>query len=114
MRTALLGAAVLGGLLLAGGPAHAADPARERPAAASPETSLILSIRARALGVLTDAPDGATFERVKAPTGEGTSRMPSATTEVGRGVYVSVMPACIPGVDEPAFPQPYRRPLRRR
>jgi hypothetical protein len=114
MRARLLGP-VLGGVLLAAAPALASgEPARPAGPSSSPEASLILSIRARALGVITDAPDGASVERVKAPTGEGVSRMPSATTEIGRGAYVTVMPACIPGVDEPAFPSPYRRPLRRR
>jgi hypothetical protein len=28
---------------------------------------------------------------------------------VGRGVYISVMPACIPGVDEPFWPGPRAR-----
>ena len=67
---------------------------------------LVLSIRALSVGQTPFAADTGELERVKAPTGAGTSRWPSATTAVGRGVYISVMPACIPGVDEPLLPGP--------
>jgi hypothetical protein len=64
---------------------------------------LVLSIRALSVGQSPFVETGE-MERVKAPTGAGTSRWPSAATPVGRGVYISVMPACIPGVDEPFWP----------
>ena len=72
------------------------------------EVPLALSIRALSLGQpsLTDTGD---MERVRASTGAGTSRWPSASTQVGRGVYISVMPACIPGIDEPLRPATPRR-----
>jgi hypothetical protein len=70
---------------------------------------LVLSIRALSLERTRFTTDTGELERVKAPTGAGTSRWPSATTAVGRGVYLSVMPACIPGVDEPLLPGPRRR-----
>jgi hypothetical protein len=106
-------AAVALALPLLAAPALAAsDAPGPAPATASPaDRALILSIRARALGVILEAPSGSEVERMTAPTGEGTSRMPSATTEIARGVYLTVRPACIPGVDEPPFlpPHPFRR-----
>ena len=54
------------------------------------------------------------MERVRASTGAGSSRWPSAVTSVGNGVYLSVMPGCIPGVDEPYWPGGHRSGARRR
>jgi hypothetical protein len=118
--------AVLAGLLGLAPGAHAAgsDPARAEESRAPSEArapeqaTLLLSIRARALGLIQDtAPDDG-LEPMRAPTGEGRSQMPSATTEIARGVYLTVMPACLPGVDEPLLPSPYGRrtvpPSRRR
>ena len=70
---------------------------------AQPEVPLVLSIRALSVGkpTFTDTGD---LERVRASTGAGTSTWPPASTQVGRGVYISVMPGCIPGVDEPYLP----------
>jgi hypothetical protein len=111
--------AVLGTLLL-GGVAHAgSDPATaagtpQAPSTPSPasELPLVLSIRALSLGQTT-FPPAPEVERVTAPTGAGSTRWP--TGEIAKGVYISVMPACIPGVDEPLGP-PSRRavPARRR
>jgi len=126
MKSTLVLAAILGASVAHAGPAPAADPpvsGSPVPAAQTPKAvepgALILSIRAHALGLVQESPlpqdtrlPG--LERMRAPTGEGTSRMPSATTEVARGVYITVMPACIPGVDEPLLPPPYRAPVRRR
>ena len=67
------------------------------------EAPLVLSIRALSVGTTTFTDTG-DLERVRASTGAGTSRWPPASTQVGRGVYISVMPGCIPGVDEPYFP----------
>lgn len=99
----LLGAALQGGAAYAG-----SDPttAQGTPSPSSPgqaELPLVLSIRALSVGQTPFVETGE-MERVKAPTGAGTSRWPSAATPVGRGVYISVMPACIPGVDEPFWP----------
>jgi hypothetical protein len=101
------------GLLLAlglVGPAGAQDtsPAVDGSASGGPASPLLLSIRARALGVemapLPQPSDSLGLERVTAPTGAGTSRMPSARTEIAPGVYMTVMPACLPGVDELGVP----------
>ena len=35
--------------------------------------------------------------------------IPAGTPTIGRGVYISVTPGCIPGVDEPAWPGAARR-----
>ena len=115
-----LGAAVLGVTVL-GGLAHAGNDAAPAPGA-GPEpsvSSMVLTIRARALGLET-APIGEPsnslgLEPAKAPTGAGSIRMPSATTEVARGVYLTVMPSCQPGVDDLGLSAPVRRraqPLR--
>jgi hypothetical protein len=74
---------------------------------------LALSIRALSLGE-TSFTEGGDTERVRASTGAGTSRWPSTRTEIGRGVYFSVSPSCIPGVDEPLWPGPSRPGARRR
>jgi hypothetical protein len=106
---AILLATVVAGLAYAGtapGPTDGGTPA---PSTATPgDLPLVLSIRALSVGPapLTETGDG---ERVRASTGAGTTRWPSASTQVGRGVYISVMPACIPGVDEPAWPGTSRR-----
>ncbi len=101
--------------LLVGGVAHAcSDPATTTgtlpaPSAPAPgDLSLVLSIRALAIGP-TPFEAGSEMERVKAPTGEGSTRWP--TGEIAKGVYISVTPACIPGVDEPFGPT--RRARRR-
>ncbi len=93
-------------LALLGSVAYGGDEGRTPPAATS---GLDLSVHGRALGVLPDSTAGASLglEPERAPTGAGSLRMPSATTELGRGVYVSVMPSCIPGMDDGL-------PLRRR
>lgn len=123
MRALAAVAALLTGL--AGGLAHAgSDPVRtEEPGLAASgagpgAAALLLSIRARALGLVQDGAADDGFEPMRAPTGEGTTRMPSATTELARGVYLTVSPVCLPGVDEPLVPSPYGRrtvpPTRRR
>jgi hypothetical protein len=113
-------------LLSCAGPASAADepttappavaPAPKAPALPSP--SLDLSIRARALGLVPEHWSGSAgslgLETGRPSNGAGTTRMPSATTELARGVYVSVSPSCIPGVDEPMLPAPRRGPPVRR
>ena len=83
------------------------------PAPASPG-ALDLSIRARALGVAPgpQPSDALGLEPMRPRTGAGTTRMPSATTEVAPGVYFSVMPSCGPE-DEFRFP-PRPAPIRRR
>ncbi|HEX2499952.1 MAG TPA: hypothetical protein VHO73_00745 [Methylomirabilota bacterium] len=104
----LVAAVLLGGVVAYAGN----DPTTTQGALPAPgqgDVPLVLSIRALSLGQTQFAPDTGELERVKAPTGAGTSRWPSATTAVGRGVYISVMPACIPGVDEPFLPGPRRR-----
>jgi hypothetical protein len=76
----------------------------------------VLSLRALAVGNVplsigaSDGTVGSDVGRVKAPTGAGSDRWP--TGELAKGVYISVMPACIPGVDEPLGPAP-RRARRR-
>lgn len=112
--TVLLAATLLGGTAYAG-----SDPTTTQgtpPAPSAPgqgELPLVLSIRALSLGQTPFVETGE-MERVKAPTGAGTSRWPSAATPVGRGVYISVMPACIPGVDEPFWPGTQRAGAARR
>jgi hypothetical protein len=76
--------------------------------------TLDMSMRGEALGMEVRPPtlDTLGLGPVRAPTGSGSVRAPSATTEIGRGVYLTVSPSCIPGVDEPLFPA--RRPTPRR
>jgi hypothetical protein len=78
------------------------------PVALAQETTLPgaggldLSIRAQSLGVAPlPSGDGASLglETMKAPTGAGSTRWPSRTTEVARGVYVGIQPLCLPGED---------------
>jgi hypothetical protein len=118
MRRQWLFVAVLLAVALLGGAAYAgSDPTAVQgtvPAPTAPiqaELPLVLSIRALSLGQTPFAETGE-MERVRASTGAGTSRWPSATTSVGRGLYISVMPGCIPGVDEPLLPG--RSGVRRR
>lgn len=116
----LVGAAILCVTVL-GGVAHAGSDTAPAPSAtpASPVPSLVLSIRARALGLetasLPELSNSLGLETVKAPTGAGSSRMPSATTELAPGVYLTVMPSCLPGVDDVGLPPAVQRraqPLR--
>jgi hypothetical protein len=101
--------------LLVGGPGYAgSDPATTQgtlPApvgAPAPDAPLVLSIRSLSVSPMSFTEVGQ-VERVTAPTGSGTSSWPSAATHIGRGVYISVMPGCIPGVDEPLLPSRRRR-----
>jgi len=112
--------AVIAALALLSGPVHAGD-ASDLPGTTPPSStsSLILSIRARALGLdsVLEPASSLGLEPVKAPTGAGTDRMPSATTEIARGVYLTVMPACLPGVDDVGgrpFPRRLGQPPRPR
>ena len=118
MGKGFFGAAIVAALLV-GGVAHAgSDPATTSgtlPAPGAPASGdlpLVLSIRALSVGPmpLTLGSEGSDVERVTAPTGAGSTRWP--TGEIAKGVYISVMPACIPGVDEPLGPT--RRAIRRR
>jgi hypothetical protein len=97
---------LLGGYVHAGDESNVTDKSSQ---ATIP--SLVLSIRARALGLdsVLESSGSLGLEPARAPTGAGTSRMPPATTEIARGVYVSVTPACLPGVDDLGV-----RPLSRR
>lgn len=104
----LFAATLLGGVAYAGNePATAPGTIPAPTAPGQGDLPLVLSIRALSLGQAPLVETGE-MERVTAPTGAGTSRWPSATTAVGRGVYISVMPACVPGVDEPLWPGPQR------
>jgi hypothetical protein len=98
--------------LLLSGPGYAgSDPAKAQatPQPTTPaDAPLVLSIRSLAVSPMTFT-DGGQVERVTAPTGAGTSQWPAASTHVGRGVYISVTPGCIPGVDEPLWPGAARR-----
>ncbi len=115
MRRQWLLVAVLLAVTLLGGAAYAgSDPAAVQGTVPPPtapiqsEVPLVLSIRALSLGQ-TPFTETGEVERVRASTGAGTSRWPQATTSIGRGVYISVMPGCIPGVDEPLRPGARRR-----
>jgi hypothetical protein len=107
MRRLWLAAAVTLATVLMGGPVYAgSDPAAQSTVPApttvpQPETPLVLSIRALSVGPTTFTDTGE-VERVKASNGSGTSTWPPAATRIGNGVYISVMPGCIPGVDEPS------------
>ena len=97
------------GAVLVSGPGYAgSDPATTQgtlpPPVATPpaDAPLVLSIRSLSVTPMTFT-DGGQLERVTAPTGSGTSTWPAAATHIGRGVYISVTPGCIPGVDEPAL-----------
>jgi hypothetical protein len=80
-----LGLAVGLGVTLVAGAAGAED----APAAGG----LDLSIRARGLGIVTEPHAGTTLglETMKAPTGEGTIRMPRAASGREPGLYVGVV-----------------------
>jgi hypothetical protein len=108
VRAALILVTALGLALPSALAAGQPDPA---PAAAG---GLDLSIRSRALGLTVEPPTGTNFgvESARPRTGAGVTRWPSAVTELAPGVYLTVEPACIPGVDEPLFP--VRRPPSRR
>jgi hypothetical protein len=100
-------------LLAVGGILGGASAAVAQDAAAPGAGGLDLSIRARSLGVAPEPTGESTtlgLETMHAPTGAGTTRWPSRTTEVARGVYVTVEPLCLPGAD-PLMP---RYPGRRR
>ena len=120
MRCQWLLVATLLAAMLPSGTAYAgSDPATAEGALPAPgapgraEVPLVLSIRALSLGQTPFAETGE-MERVRASTGAGTSRWPSPSTPIGRGVYISVMPACIPGVDEPLWPGARRGGAARR
>jgi hypothetical protein len=103
-RTLALAAALaLTGLA---GAAHGTD-GTPAPQSGPPTSTLDMTIRARALG-LTDpmplTPPSIEFEAQRAPTGAGTSRWPSARSDLGKGITIEMAPICIPGVDEPYFP----------
>jgi hypothetical protein len=74
--------------------------------------SLDLSIRARSLGLVPGATGDTTLGlgTMRAPTGAGTTRWPSA--ELAPGVYLQVAPACLPGEDPFSARRP--PPARRR
>ena len=101
----------LGLALLAGSVEAGTAPTPSTPDQAP--APLDLSIRSRALGVETGAPtlDTLGLGPAKAPTGAGSTRAPSTTTEIGRGVYLTVSPTCYPGEDD-LFPT--RRAIRPR
>ena len=113
LATALVGVAALTGTAHGGGD----EPTPVSTAAPAPSPApLDLSIRARALGIVSEPLVTPTLdlEARKATTGAGSLRMPSSTVAVGRGVYVGVSPACLPGLDDASAP--FRRrtsPLRR-
>lgn len=95
---AWLPASVVIGLVLA---ASLAAPARaEEPAAPGPGT-LDLSIRARALGIVPEPHAASTLdlEPMRAPLGEGTSRMPRAATGRERGLSLGVVVCDPDGVE---------------
>jgi hypothetical protein len=117
---------VLAGVLataLWGGAAHAgsepaatpsAPPSASAPnAPAQGDAPLLLSIRAMSISQ-TPFGDTGDVDRVKPSNGGGTSRWPSNSTPLARGVYISVSPTCIPGVDEPFFPGASRPSAARR
>jgi hypothetical protein len=103
------------GAVLVSGPGYAgSDPATTQgtlpPPVGTPPTDAPLVLSIRSLSVTpTTFTDGGQLERVTAPTGSGTSTWPAAATHIGRGVYISVTPGCIPGVDEPLWPGAARR-----
>ena len=114
MRKRWLFAVLLVAPVLVGGVALAdSDPTTSPTARTQADVPLVLSIRALSLQAPLAETGNVDVERVKAPTGSGTSRWPSASTPLGRGVYLSVMPACIPGVDEPLWPGTQRTGRRR-
>jgi hypothetical protein len=109
-------AIVLAGTLMTGFAYAGSGPAAVESTVPAPTPGalpLVLSIRALSIGETPFAETGE-MERVRASTGAGSSRWPSATTSVGNGVYLSVMPGCIPGVDEPYWPGGQRPGARRR
>jgi hypothetical protein len=120
MRREWIFLAALLAAVLWGGPAYAgSEPAATpstTPSANAPaqgDAPLLLSIRAMSLSQ-TPFGDTGDMDRVKASNGAGTNRWPNASTPLARGVYITVMPACIPGVDEPLFPASRPSAARRR
>ena len=103
MAAALLAPAVMSRAASGIDPAAPASPPASQPPAPG---GLDLSIRARALGIVPvpQPSDALGLEPMRAPTGAGTTRMPSATTELAPGVYLSVTPACGPE-DDFRFPR---------
>ena len=101
------------GLALLAGSAGAGPAPTPSTSADQAPAPLDLSIRSRALGVENGAPtlDTLGLGPAKAPTGVGGTRAPSTTTEIGRGVYLTVSPTCYPGEDN-LFPT--RRAIRPR
>jgi hypothetical protein len=111
----LLAATLWGGALYAGSE-PAATPSTPPTASAPPaqgELPLVLSIRAMSLNPTTLGDTG-DIDRVKQQNGGGTTRWPSPNTPIARGVYFSMSPSCIPGVDEPFFPGTQRSSAARR
>jgi len=93
-----------------------AVPTNAPPAASAPAQGplpLALSIRALSLSP-TLTGDTGDLDRVKSTNGGGTNHWPSNSTPLARGVYISVSPSCIPGVDEPFFPGAQRPSAARR
>jgi len=98
------------GLVLVGGSAGAGPAPDASTPAGQTTTPLDLSIRSAPLGVETLTPtlDSLGLGPMRAPTGGGSTRAPSTTTQIGRGVYLTVDPNCYPGEDL------LRRPIRPR
>jgi hypothetical protein len=114
LAVALLAAALVTGAASADSGQPAASGSPQSPSApGQKDLPLALSIGALSLGKPSFTEVGSS-ERVRASTGAGTSRWPSSRTEIGRGVYLSVSPSCIPGVDEPLWPGTQRPGARRR
>src|SRR5262249_29342679 len=95
-----VGAILMGGVApLGAAPSSGTPEVVPAPATSTevpPPGSLDLSIRARALG-LVPGPTGDTtlgLGTMRAPTGAGTTRWPSA--ELAPGVYLQVAPTCLP------------------
>ena len=109
----LAGGAVLGLVLLAG-VAHGGGDVSPMPGppAGAPDGSLDVSIRALRLVPEPLAAPSLEFEAQRAPTGAGSMRWPSGRTEIGRGIYVGLMPSC--GPEDLLRPLPGRRALPRR
>jgi hypothetical protein len=114
----LLTLAVAVALLGPAAPVGAAPPSGRPEVVPAPGTdvpapgTLDLSIRAQSLG-LTPGVTGDTtlgLGTMRAPTGAGTTRWPSA--ELAPGVYLQVAPTCLPGEDPFSSRRP--PPARRR
>jgi hypothetical protein len=116
MRVMLAVVAAVVGPAASLGAAPPSGPPEVVPAPASgtdvPAGSLDLSIRARSLGLTPGATGDTTLGlgTMRAPTGAGTTRWPSA--ELAPGVYLQVAPTCLPGEDPFSARRP--PPARRR